>query len=206
MYRTMSTIPERLTMKARYTDYRGVTTGAMFLTAITTYRTSMHAPQLSIAHQPMYFDQIMANAGGGGLYHKYKVWGIKYRFTYDNVNTNESGMFGVMHADSSTPETNIVAARERGTGQWRSYGSVNGRNARCVIKGFMSTSKALGIQKSEVSNNDAFAGTLVSDPTRMAYLIPYVFNQLSTGTSTGNLQADLTYYVTYFDRAEVAAS
>jgi hypothetical protein len=166
----------------------------------------MHEPQLGIAHQPMYFDQLMYNALGGGLYNKYKVWGIKYRFTYDNVNTNESGMFGVMHADTNVPETNVVAARERGTGQWRSYGSVNGRNGRCVIKGFMSTSRALGVQKSEVSSNAAFEGTLVSNPTRMAYLIPYVFNQLASGTSTGNLQADLTYYVTYFDRAEVPAS
>lgn len=207
MYRNLTTIPERLTMKARFAEYAMTNVSAQVLTALRTFQTSMFTPQVGYTHQPMYFDQMMYDTlSGKGLYQKYKVWGIKYRFTLFNNNTNESGYFGVMHQDTSTPETNLVSARERGTGKWRTYGSVNGGHARCVISGFLSTHKALGISKNEVRTQDAFSGTVSTNPTKMAYLIPYMFSQLSSGQANYSLHTDLTYYMTYYDRAEVAQS
>jgi len=206
MYKSLNTVPERMTIKMRFSDYATSVQMNNNLNILRTFKTSLYYPQDGSGHQPMYFDQLMYNVvTGTGLYQKFIVWGIKYRFTLLNQNLNESTYFGVMHQDVIGAEVNPIGCRERGTGKWRVLGSVNGGYAKSTITGYMSTYKTLGRTKTEIVTNPNFSGTYANDPNLMAYLLVYI-QSTNVGGGSYHLATDLTFYATLYDRYNVAPS
>lgn len=207
--RTMNTFPERMTMKMRmfYWAEESISTntfaqlGTVKSCLGQCIRTGPNINSWSV-HRPMYTNEMSA------LYGKYIVYGIKYRITIMGEYAATEGWYGgVMHSDSDTTETDILAAMERGQGKWRAIRNGTGGNGRLVLTGYMDVARTMGRTRLQSKVQGGMEAVFPSDPTYTAYLKAYVFNTSPGGIAEGyHVAWDLTYYVTWFDRTDVAAS
>jgi len=170
------------------------------------FMTSLYNPRGSPAggHQPYWYDQWMPTTTTYGMYGRYRVYGIKYHITVQNRGMNESWYVGVRPQKDLNVETNLQTLMERKDSKVLIGGSVNS-NARCVLKGYMSTAKALGVSTTEIKNEEWFAADYNANPVKQAALMVYASHNY-TGSFTFDATIRLTYYAELFGRSTPVAS
>lgn len=211
VYRTLKSVPERLAMNFRYVDNLNISATGQTLSNPFIYSSGMWRPNVGGAslHQPMYFDQMVAATG---LYNRYRVFGVKYRWTILNRGINECFYCIVRHQNNTTVEAGptdrdkLNNLCERGDATVRVGGSVNGSHNRIIIKGFMNVAKTLGLTSSHIRDDETFSGDYTANPVNMAYLMCYIFTNLASGTGTYESQMDLTFFAELYAQQPVAGS
>lgn len=210
-YRQLKVVPERLAMNFRYSDNLNVVVTGQNLTNVYTWGSGMWRPAIGTGslHQPMYFDQMVAATG---LYNRYRVYGVKYRWTVINRGTNECFYAIVRQQNNATVEAGPTERDklnnlcERGDAAVRMGGSVNGATSKVVHKGFMSVARTLGLTTSHIRDDESFSGDYSANPLNMAYLVCYIFSNVGAGNITFETRMDLTYYAELYAQQPVAGS
>nr|QTE03541.1 MAG: putative capsid protein [Phoenicopterus roseus CRESS-DNA-virus sp.] len=190
-------VPDKMFTKLKYTE--AISFGS--LTGLTlshyTFRNSIFDPDVTaVGHQPLWRDQLFL------LYTRYRVHGIKYRFTIWNQN-QPAGLIGaVKHSDDGITETSWTTLRER-----RSVRSfvVSGPGAKqSVVKGYMACGKPHGLTKKEFMFDEDFEADMNSNPVKQTYLQLYLTTQ--GPTAVANVVVDMLYYVELTGRSSVSGS
>lgn len=194
-------IPDRLIVKLSYCDVMTWTLTAGVLNNPLILSTSLYNPRVlpSGGHQPYWYDQWTPN-----IYTRYRVYGIKYHVTVVNHGMNESWYAGVRPQKDMNVETNLQTLMERKDSKVLMGGSVNS-NAKVVLKGYMSTAKALGCAPSEIKNEEWFAADYNTNPIKQANLFFYASHNYAS-TFQFDATVRCTYYCELFGRATPAAS
>lgn len=200
----MRSIPDRMLVKLSYIDTFqsaniALTAGRPTVQLLKSYRSSTFDPDFAVGgHQPLWYDQYQT------LYQKYRVYGIKYDITVQNVGQNEVFYVLVRPGSAQIVESNYETLMERKNCQWRVGGSVNG-GGRIRLKGYMSVAKTLGVPKKQVALDDEFESAWGNNPPKQAFLNMYVANWLGSGT-TLTYTVRLTYFASLHDRVTPAGS
>lgn len=192
--------PERMFLKLRYCDCMNTSvTGGVFST-MPYFQSSLYQPRGSGGHQPLSYDQWCS------FYQKFRVYGIGYDFQICNKATNEAVWFGVRHQTSTAQEISIQTLLERGDSKVKMLGSVNSGFATTHIRGYMDVANTLGINKQRVRDDDQFCSPSNQNPAIMAYLIPYLLSNTTSGSHTFEFTIRLTYYCEMYNQADFQAS
>lgn len=198
-----SPIPNWRVVKLNYVEILQVTLVAAQTNFISLHKSSVYQPNYGAGgHQPMWFDQLTA------MYKSFRVYGIKWKYTIASTTSDETYQACVKHQDSATAElttlAGIIAAIERGQSKSKQGGSRNGSKGQITLNGYMSTAKATGVTKQQVSSTPAYAGICASsDPATMAYLALYIW---SLNGIKLDIKTELVFYVKLFDALEVTIS
>lgn len=204
-------VPDRMFTTLRYFEQATFSIPANNTAPLTIrYCTSTNAPNLAGGHQPYWRDQMAT------LYGRYRVHGVRYKFTLGHANAtstvsnNYMVMWAVKESNNSTVTATTVATwntlceqndtRKGIVGSWATKPS--------VIKGYMPTGKPWGLTKSQMKQDDQFyAAGMSSDPTKMSYILFYVMNT-SASTAADALEGtvELNYLVELTDRIDQTGS
>lgn len=198
--KVMPSIPDKMFVKLRYTDltYWGVLGQGPAVNTMS-YFSSLNQPKSSDGginrHQPYWYDQYTP-----GIFTKFRVHGVKYRVTVTNRDVNTGWWLAIRPQNTMVPEQNMQTLMERKNTKFRQgAGSGSGR-AELSIKGYMSVAKTLGIDRSEIANDEYYAADYSVNPIRMAYLYVYMSHN-GDGTHFFDAKVDLTFYAELFNRA-----
>lgn len=161
------------------------------------YRSGIFDPDVTgTGHQPLWRDTLVT------MYSNYRVYGIKYKIAIAGGSSIDMTAAYVKHNSDNVLDTNQYTLRERKEG--RSV-IVNGYSGKVgFIKGYMSVPKVFGIGKKEFISDEGFTSATTSDPTKLAYLQIYGVTQ--GGSTKLTMQLDLTYYVEFYNRVDIAGS
>jgi len=202
-------------VKLKYIDWQRYTHTANVFDLFAMYQSSANHPlerdivTLNVGHQPMYFDQLSA------LYKYYRVFGIKYKFTFQATTTDESFRVVVKHQDTNIAEVNnytgYYGAVERGNCKTGDGGTRNGSHDRVTIKGYLSVAKTLGVARSAITYEDNFQGNMNNsvtqfsgtNPPRMAFLALYVHCTNAVGF---DVKTELEYFTRISDTTPIPIS
>lgn len=205
----MNTFPERMTMKMRLCYWAEESISTSTFALMGTVKSCLGqcvrvGPTTNSwnVHRPMYTHEM------AGLYDKYIVHGFKYRITILGEYSATEGWYGgVMSSDSDFNELDVVAAMERSQGKWKLIRNGTGGKGKLVLTGYCDVARTLGRSRLQSRVQGGFEGTWPSDTPYPAYLKAYVFNTSPGGIAESyHVNWDITYYVTWFDRKDVAAS
>lgn len=165
--------------------------------------TSLNNPRVSPVggHQPYWYDQWTPN-----IFTRYRVYGIKYHVTVMNKSLNESWYVGVRPQKDMNVETNLQTLMERKDSKIRMGSSVNSGNNKIVLKGYMSTAKALGCTRSEIKNEEWFAADYNANPIKQANLFFYASHNYAGGSASFDATVRCTIYAELFGKATPVAS
>lgn len=140
-------------------------------------------------HQPMYFDQVMAN------YTYYRVYGAKMKITIVNK-TAQSPIYWTAYAGDDSA---VALGVNRGAEQDNSIGlkvcgNVSGsRNIQTVTK-YWSIAELAGVSKETVSESAVFSA-LVAGAVGQKYYCNLIFNASGSTTSDFDYAIQWTYYI-----------
>lgn len=184
-------VPDRQLTKLRYCESLNAAIISPAIFTYYLYRSSLYDPDYTgTGHQPLWRDELVT------LYERYRVLGIKYRFTIHNSNTQFLGQGVVRYTNSTTPETNYMTVRERNNVKRFTLGSWASKPV--VIKGYMPVGKPWGMTKKDVMHDEDFEALMGTNPIKTSYIALYLFAQ--TNSCTFHVQSDLEYYVELSDR------
>lgn len=198
--RSLSTVPERLYVKLRYVDcINASVTGGVF-TTMPYFQSSLYSPRGSGGHQPMYYDQWTP-----AMYTKYRVYGIGYKVQAHNVSQQDATWFIIRHQDSTTAEIALQTVLERNDAKHKMLGGWAGRSD-AFVKGYLDVAKTLGVTRGSVRDLEEFGADYNVNPSRMAYLSPYLVSGSSTSNNVYNFTFELTYYCVLYNKSSPQAS
>lgn len=190
-------VPDKMFTKLNYSEVLTMNLAASMVLVGYQFRTSIFDPDLTgVGHQPMWYDQMNA------FYKRYRVHGIKYKFTIVNTNTNQLCTGAVKHSSDGVLETNLNTLRERRSARKWIGGPSTVRPTVC--KGFMYTGKPHGLSKKDFLADEDFEAAYGSNPVKQSWLEFYA-TTLNT-SAVLNIQCDLVYYVELLDRVSIAGS
>lgn len=191
-------VPDKIITKLKYSEAVSLTLAAASTLGYYMYRTSLYDPDVTgLGHQPLWRDQL------DYMYTKYRVHGIKYKFTIINTNVQQLTAGAVVMQPDSTAETNLNTIRERNNSRPFILPGYTGGNGR-VVKGFMHTGYPHGLSKSDFLADEDFEAAMNANPVKTSILAIYCYT-LNNG-ATINIQVDLTYYVELLGRIPVVGS
>lgn len=161
---------------------------------IYTYRgNSLFDPNYTgTGHQPMYFDQYSA------IYERYRVLGCKIKVHMVNRSAT-SAAYAVL--ESGTDVSSILVLSEL-LEQSRAHVSrilPTGNQSPVVIKKYVSTRKACGLNKKQVFDED-FSALTTANPQQIWYHNIQLSNADPNVGMDIRLLFTLTYYCQFFDR------
>lgn len=192
--------PPRKFLKFRYADAMSYTVNSGVLTFVYAFQSSLFSPRDSGGHQPLCYDQWCP-----GFYGRYRVYGIKYNFTFINSKIDETWYAFVEHENDMPSTSSLQTMMERIIAKARVGGSYRSSNNKINIKGYMDVAKTLGVSKNTVMNEQDYQAAYNTNPTRMAFLRPYLSHN-NASTQTFDVIARLTYYAVLEDRVWQSAS
>lgn len=189
-------VPDKIMTKLMYSEVL-----ALSLSGLTVgyyqFRNSIFDPDVtSTGHQPMWRDQLV------NLYNRYRVHGIKYRFTIVNTNTSQLLSGVIKHSSDGVLETNLNSLRERrSTRKWVAGPS---STRPTVVKGFMHCGKPHGMTKRDFLADEDFEAAMTANPVKQTYLEFYALTQNTSAAV--HVQCDLVFYTELLDRVSVGGS
>ncbi|UOK21031.1 capsid protein [Chifec virus UA13_150] len=199
-YTKISRMPvsDRLFTKLRYSEGIDWNITLANILYSYTFQTSIYDPDLTATgHQPLWRDQMAT------MFNRYRVLGIGYKIFWRCTNTAVLTTAYVQHNSTTTTETNYNTLIERNNSKRTYLDSNTGARANYTT-GYMSIAKTYGLSKAQFTADDGFDSLIGGNPSKMAYLILYTSSRSSGAVA--NCQVELTYYVEFFDRVNVAGS
>lgn len=193
---------DRYFVKLRYCDDRNLSIPASTVTATGhSYRiNSLYDPDLTgVGHQPFGRDQIAQ------FYNKYRVFGVKYKWTLWNTDSAVPLLIAVLPSNSSALDTDWNTIIERGYAK-----SIvlppGGARGTMTMKGFASVAKVHGVKKNIVRTDDTFAAFQANNPSREVYL--HLYGKAMDGSTAITLRGrlELVFYCEMFDRILLTGS
>lgn len=203
--------PSKKLMKLKYVQEVQIDPAAGAIAYLEFRANSVFAPMVAGtmgAHQPMYFDQMMA------IYNKYCVIGSVMKATYANSTTGNMnpGFFGIYkstNATALTAYTDINGIREgpgsRNTAlrQIGLAGTAQGWGPTSV-KSTFSARKDLSVP-SPLSNTN-IDGSIGTNPTDVFYWSLFVADMQGDDPGSMNFLVEITYTVVFTDLYSVTQS
>lgn len=192
-----SPISERAYVKLQYVEVVTASYPAQTITGLFEWQTSMFDPRYNTGgHQPLWFDQF------AGLYKSYRVFGIKYHITI--IGNFDYGIIAwVKHSTDPNLESSLETLLERPD---RTTATGYSYTGPVHLKGYMGVAETYGVKKSAVKNNAEFASLVSTSPSKMAYIIPGLYQFHPSASQSYTFQVHLTYYAEFFDRIDVGGS
>lgn len=191
-----SPILEQCYVRLKYVEQFSTAFPTSTITGIYTYQSSLYDPRWSTGgHQPLYFDQYAA------LYKKYRVFGVKYRYTVMGAPSTGVTIW-VKVSSTSTGDTNLETLLERPD---RIINRGTDNNGKIVVKGYSSVANGCAVKPAEVRNNPNFASDVTTNPATVMYIIPSLYH-MTGANQTMTWTVELTYYAMFFDRVDIAGS
>lgn len=190
-------VADKVMTRMNYSEVLSMSMTASGVMQTYQFRNSIFDPDVTSAgHQPLWHDQMAL------LYKRYRVHGIKYRFTVVNSNIQQMACFVVKHSSSGITDTNYNTLRER-RGIQRTVLNPNTGPPR-VIKGFMHAGKPHGLTKRDFLADEDFEANFGSNPVKSTYL--ELYGVMYHTNAIFYIQADLQYYVELLDRIDASGS
>jgi len=190
-------VADKIYTKFRYSEALTMSMPGATILYRYTYQTSLFDPdQSGIGHQPLWRDQMV------GLYNKYRVHGIKYKYTIIGPTDGKFINGAILHQPVPGGENNLNTIRERRNS--KPFVIRNGNAGNVVIKGYMPTGKPHGLTKDEMMADEDFEADMGSNPTRMSFL--EIYGCCVDGASALKIQVDLEYYAELYSRVAAITS
>jgi hypothetical protein len=178
------------------------TTGLMALDRVIL--NSLYDPDNSNTlgnHQPEFFDTFCAPLEAQyGLYHKYRVHGVRYHITFINSDTNTEHDVGVVivpHSNAVAASDSFYAICQNKWSRTRSVGTQSANN-KAIVKGYVDIKKLEGEKSLNDNNWSAISAASPSyDPSM------YIFARAMSGnTGVGSVycRVSLQYDVEFYDK------
>lgn len=194
-------VPDRILTKLRYVEMFSLSPTAAGTPGMVSYsfRTSIHDPDYTgLGHQPLWHDTMQT------MYGRYRVNGMKYRFTVMNTNTSQLSTLAIEHADGAPqlPAVGFNTILER-----RSVRTVNlGPSAArpTVVRGYLATGKPWGLTKTDFHADEEFEANFNTNPAKMSHVNIYCVTQNTSAII--NIQATIDYYCEFNKRALIGGS
>lgn len=192
-------MPDRLLVKLKWTLTFTITDGGTGLYTRVFGGNNAFDPDTGAgSSQPTGWDQYAA------LYRNYYVGGSKFKLEAINTGSTDITTLGVIPATTqlSTTDLGTMIPTEWPYCTERTLGPLTSSFSRTILKRYMSTKKIVAYK---TSNNANFVTATSSAPTANWYWNLYA---TGSGSSFGNVTARLqiTYYVQFFGRQEIATS
>lgn len=180
-----------------YVEVYSFTTSASTLASWFYYQTSAYDPRGStFGHQPLYFDQLAT------LYSRCRVDRVAYEFSVSTPSANGHTAY-IRASPTATFETNVELLSER---PWTRQRYFNAGGGPITIRGIFKPWQVLGVTRDRYCKDDQFSATTGSNPTLMAYLIPYVYSGPQSGSVVIDVKLKLQIHVHFFELAQPAQS
>lgn len=191
-------VAEKVYTKMRYSEGITITMPTGGVLYNYSFQSSLFDPDLTATgHQPLWRDTYAS------MYSRYRVNGIGYKIYCRNTDVQQMSMFFVQHSSVTTLDTSVNTLIERGTARKYFLDAMQGRTN--VIKGYLSVAKVYGMSRNQFGADDGFDADIGSNPSKMAYL-HLMASHRHTGNNVVNVQVELTYYVEFFNRINIAGS
>lgn len=197
-----SPIPDQYFAKLKYSDQFFLTSTAG-ITSHLFRANSINDPNYTgIGHQPFGYDQLAE------LYGKQKVYGCKYRFTFQNISTTHGCDVAIVQKNVTNLSTDMNTVREKPYTQYRSLGPLNSSFNYCVLKGYHSAPKVRGVSKEKYRDEDDYSSDVHVDLATAYTNFMHIY-QKEQNSTTGIIVAvhvDLVYFVKFFKRKALTGS
>lgn len=190
-------VPDYLDIKLRYVEVGSKTGGGLTMNQAIYSGNSLFSPQVSsgygTSHQPIGFDQWTA------LYRNYfvKASAIKVSFC-----ASATAAMAVVPCQSTSVPSSIPGALEAARAKSLITTVANGRTN---IKHYMTTASLYGLKN--LNNDDSnYTAIFNADPSQNWY---WTINYQDPAMSTNlvmNVRVEITYYVRFFNRINLATS
>lgn len=188
-------LPDKLMMKMKYSDT--FTFGSIGYNERLYNGNSIFDPdRTGVGHQPYGFDQISS------LYGQYKVHGCKIKITAINNSSVVTADFSVTPVQGSVSIlTSTQQSRELPYNKYRNI-PVLGSNNKVIISMYMSSKVIFG---NKIYDDD-YSALITANPAIIWMYIISGEHMTGSLAVTIDCQIDLTYYVTWSDRRQLAQS
>jgi len=200
--KVFSGIPDRIFTKMTYamrSEDGPVVVPVGTAQCLCMIRNSCNSPQripASGGHQPLWFDQWFPH-----VYNKYRVYGVKYDVTVNNIQLNQSWNAFVAPQDGDFTETNVNTLLEQRNVHRKVGGGTGTPTQEVRLKGYWSVPKTVGVSKSQVKNSEGWGAVYNADPANLVYLAVYAGHNYWNNSAYFDYTAKFTYYVECYDRA-----
>lgn len=162
-------------------------------------QSSLFDPEYTVGgHQPMYYDEL------GYFYRKYKVFGIKYRYTFINIDGTKPICWVVQPTNTDTLDNNFQAICEE-PGHKKRWSTGVYSNRPVVIKGYAGVAKTYGVPKGDVRRDAYYEGDWNTNPTRVMYIHGYSHSTDSSPTNA-QVRIEAIYYCLLYKKVDVGPS
>lgn len=197
--------PDRVMVKLPYLALTGGDTVGFF---DYQYRhNGCFDPEVAIGgHQPLAFDQWMS------LYENFVVTGCKIRCDIAPHSAQDTTPFyTLLSANNNTTSINtevLVQAAIEDKQRTTSPGIAQVAMRPVIIKRYFGTAKLYGIRKDGIMTDSGYWGDNATDPANPTrwHLVTFPFNYDVASTYSPSIKVQLTYYVTFLNRKELAIS
>lgn len=154
-------------------------------------------------HQPYGYDQMAT------LYKRYKVNGCLVKLTFNDP--NEDGVICAVQLVNPSNPTAFINGLDPSLLEERQQtfvSRINNTGSQKVVKKFyVPIYQASGLKKLQfMADPDNFTADLASNPGSVVSMLMAVGSEQGTGTATLRVTIDLTYYVTFYQRVQLAQS
>jgi len=157
---------------------------------------SIFDPNLTgTGHQPLGHDQFSS------LYNKYRVYGMKYRITFTNRDTNDHAEVAVILRPNASAHLNMETVRESPLCVFKAtLGTMGSGQGIRTCTGYASVSRIRGISKYVMRGENDYSAIIGYNPQIMPTLQVYLQNPITTNAVIVDMRVDFQYYVEFFDR------
>lgn len=198
-----SGLPDRLFVKLKYTEFLTWTQTLGTLSSNIYRGNSLFDPDLTgTGGQPYLFDQWSA------LYNNYRVHGCKVRF---EMTGNGGGVFNCvrMGITPSTQSSTFGASgqeliQEQPRSKWRMWNMGAASVGQGIVKHYISTRQAIGLNKAGESDQD-YQATVTANPAKQWYFHCWCYTP-DGNTIAASSSITLTYFAEFYNRAAPALS
>lgn len=190
-------VPDKTITRLRYSQLVPISMGPAYVVSSYIFQSSIYDPDFSgLGHQPLWRDQIIS------LYDRYRVHGIKYKFTIVNTNVNQMITGVVKQASIPALETDLNTMRERNNVQrWTAHAYTS---TPIYVTGYMPTGRPWGLTKKDFLADEGFESVMTTNPLKQSYL--EIYAATSNTSAKIDVMADLVYYVEFTSRTSVVGS
>lgn len=204
---TPAPISDAMYMKMKYCDSIRLTSAATPVYHIFNVNSLFDPDYSATGHQPFGYDQWMGTSFTTGWYNKYRVSGVSYKITFNNLSTAYLMSCAVVGKINTTVSTDMNTIFEKPRSQCRTMGYGSGSAARAFMRGYFSAAQLLGVTAEEYRTDDKYAGDVTSSPLISPYLHLYIFEPSVGVAGLGiDIQVELTYHTYVYSRVPIVGS